>query len=68
MVKLIAEYEGIKFSRTTDRTYTHVIIVRNLPYAWAAISWAGSYELAVKRAHAKDVSKYSEVKIIPVNN
>lgn len=68
MVKLIAEYEGIKFSRTTDRAYTHVIIVRNLPYAWAAISWAGSYELAVKRTHTKDVSKYNEVKIIPVNN
>ncbi|MFA7205005.1 MAG: hypothetical protein WC102_01615 [Saccharofermentanales bacterium] len=68
MVKLTAEYEGIKFTRTTNRTYTHVIIVRNPSEAWGAISWAGSYELAMKRLNSKLVSSYKETKIIPVSN
>lgn len=66
MVKLTATYEGQTFKRSTDRTYTHVLIIKNAGEAWKAVSWAGSLALAQKR-----ISEYlragREVKIIPVD-
>ena len=49
MTKLTATYEGQTFKRSTDRTYTHVIIVKDEGKAWKAVSWAGSLVLAQKR-------------------
>jgi hypothetical protein len=65
-MKLTATYEGNTFKRSTDRTYTHVIIAKELGEAWKAKSWAGSFDLAQKR-----ISEFTragmEIKIIPVN-
>lgn len=67
MTKLIATYEGQTFKRSTDRTYTHVVIVKDEGVAWKAKSWAGSLILAQKR-----ISEFTmpgrEIKIIPVNS
>jgi len=66
MAKLTATHEGQTFKRSTDRTYTHVIITRDDGEAWKAVSWAGSLLLAQKR-----ISEYlrvgREIKIIPVD-
>lgn len=66
MVKLTATYEGNTFKRSTDRTYTHVVIVRDDGEAWEAKSWAGSFDLAQKRI-SEFTRKGREIKIIPVN-
>lgn len=67
MTKLTATHKGQTFKRSTDRTYTHVIIVKDEGEAWKAKSWAGSFDLAQKR-----ISEFTipgrEVKIIPVNS
>lgn len=66
MTKLTATHEGQTFKRSTDRTYTHVIIVKDEGEAWKAKSWAGSFDLAQKR-----ISEFTragrEIKIIPVD-
>lgn len=66
MVKLTATFGNQKFTRTTDRTYTHVLIARNTGEEWKAVSWAGSLFLAQKR-----VSEFArvgrEVRIIEVD-
>lgn len=66
MVKLTATYEGQTFKRSTDRTYTHVLIARDKGEAWKAVSWAGSLTLAQKRIN-EFTRADREVKIIPVN-
>jgi hypothetical protein len=67
MTKLTATHEGRTFKRSTDRTYTHVVITREAGEAWKAVSWAGSLILAQKR-----ISEFTragrEIKIIPVDN
>ena len=67
MAKLTATYEGQTFKRSTDRTYTHVLIARDLGEAWEAKSWAGSLVLARKRVN-EFTRAGREVKIIPVDN
>ena len=64
-MKLTATYEGQIFKRSTDRTYTHVIIIKNYGEAWKAVSWAGSLALAQKRVN-EFTRAGREVKIIPV--
>ena len=66
MTKLTATYEGQTFKRSTDRTYTHVIIIKNDGEAWKAVSWAGSLLLAQKRVN-EFTRAGREVKIIPVD-
>lgn len=67
MVKLTATYQGQTFKRSTDRTYTHVLIVKDEGEAWEAKSWAGSLTLAQKRVN-EFTRAGREVKIIPVNS
>lgn len=67
MTKLTATYEGQTFKRSTDRTYTHVIITRDEGEAWKAVSWAGSLALAQKRPN-EFTRENREVKIIPVDS
>jgi hypothetical protein len=66
LVKLTATYKDQNFKRSTDRTYTHVIIIKEEGTAWKAVSWAGSFDLAQKR-----ISEFTranrEIKIIPVD-
>lgn len=63
--KLKAVFDGACFTRSTDRTYTHVIIVKNKGFAWADVRWAGSLELAQKAL--SQFKRYDEIRIIPVN-
>lgn len=66
MAKLTATHEGQTFKRSTDRTYTHVLIVRDQGEAWKAVSWAGSLLLAQKRVNEFTMAG-REVKIIPTD-
>jgi hypothetical protein len=66
MTKLTATYEGQTFKRSTDRTYTHVLIIKNDGEAWKAVSWAGSLALAQKRIR-EYLRAGREIKIIPVD-
>ena len=66
MTKLTATYEGQTFKRSTDRTYTHVLIIKNAGEAWKAVSWAGSLLLAQKRINEFTMAG-REVKIIPTD-
>lgn len=69
--KLTATFEGLVFSRKTDRTYTHVLIGRSLDGIpgdpWEALSWAGSLALANKKLASSEFRRYGELKIIPVD-
>lgn len=64
--KLKAFFNGVCFTRSTDRSYTHVIIVRNKGQEWEAVRWAGCLELAQKAL--TQFKRYDEIRIIPVNN
>ena len=66
MAKLKATFEGQTFKRSTDRTYTHVVIIKNAGEAWKAVSWAGSLALAQKRI-SEFLRSGREIKIIPVD-
>lgn len=66
VVKLTATYEEQTFKRSTDRTYTHVLIIKDEGEAWRAVSWAGSLLLAQKKI--KEFTREGrEVKIIPTD-
>ena len=47
-----AKYEGMVFTRTTSRIYTHVVVRSRNGSAWDAIAWAGRAELAARQAQA----------------
>lgn len=72
--KLTARFGDLVFTRTTHRTYTHVIIARNLTPKhegqladgrWQALHWCGSLALAQEQKR-KTLGFWNEVEIIPV--
>ncbi|MGB9938216.1 hypothetical protein [Methanosarcina sp.] len=67
MAKLTATYNGQTFKRSTDRTYTHVLITRDEGETWEAKSRAGSLTLEQKRIN-EFTKENREVKIISVNS
>lgn len=66
MAKLTATYNGRTFKRSSERAYTHVVIIRDQGEDWKAVSWASRPDLAQKK-----VNEYTragrEIKIIPVD-
>lgn len=69
--KLTATFEGQTFTRSTDRTYTHVLIGKYFDGIagddWTPLSWAGSLALANKKLASSEFRRYAELKIIEVN-
>lgn len=65
------EYGGRSFTRRTDRTYTHVVLVRrnrrnpDVAPDWKAYAWAGRPDLAEKQR--KDALRiYEDAVAVPI--
>jgi len=71
--KITVNYEGLTFTRTTDRDYSHVVIVKNPrpgvwmkdPETWQAYTWCGRPDLAAKKER-EALKAYQDVKVLPV--
>lgn len=57
------EFGGQVFTRKTERTYTHVVIVR-YPFGWEAAHWCGNLRLAGIQA-SKYTGEYVRILEIP---
>ncbi len=71
--KYRVKYGEVEFTRTTDRTYTHLVIVKNPrpgvwmenPETWQAYTWCGRPDLAGKKER-EALKAYQDVKVLPV--
>jgi hypothetical protein len=65
--------DGVIATRTTARTYTHVVCVQRQDSTWGAVQWAGRYDLAQTYASqyrgwiAQGVREWKAVSIVSVN-
>lgn len=63
--------DGTWATRTTHRTYTHVVAVQD-EAGWGAIAWAGTQLLAERRANevrrVARVARWQDVRVLPVES
>lgn len=59
--------DGTVVKRSSARTYTHVVLVRDSG-GWGALSWAGSFALAEKKLKSESVYWGTGLVIAPVTS